>query len=102
VSPIFPVHVVVPKRLCERQHVGQRRRLGGARTRFRIIAIEQPPCSLPDTELERVAILPADRDLQHEMKVVEADGDGYFDATDDGGRHIVDLDPEPCDLGHAA
>src|SRR5262249_35737739 len=40
VSPIFPVHVVVPERFCEREHVGQRRRLGGARTRFRIIAIE--------------------------------------------------------------
>jgi hypothetical protein len=35
------------------------------------------------------------------MKVVEADGDGHFDATDDGGRHIVDFDPEPCDLVHA-
>jgi hypothetical protein len=38
-----------------------------------------------------MAILPADRDLQHEMKVVEADGDGRFDAPDDGQRHIVDL-----------
>src|SRR5262249_39730533 len=74
VSPIFPVHVVVPERFYERQHVGQRRRLGGARTRFRIIAIGQAPGRLTRTELERMAILPADRDLQHEMKVVETDG----------------------------
>src|SRR5215813_1337127 len=59
VSPIFAVHVVVPERLCEREHVSQRRPLGGARTRFRIVAIEQAPGRLSHTELERMAILPA-------------------------------------------
>ena len=48
-----------------------------------------------------MAILPTDRDLKHEMQVVETDGDGHFDAADDGRRHLVDLDPEQRDLGHA-
>src|SRR6266536_4060699 len=48
-----------------------------------------------------MAVLPTDRDLEHEMQVVEPDGDGHLDAADHRWRHLVDLDLEPRDVGHA-
>src|SRR4051794_29501631 len=49
-----------------------------------------------------MAVLPAERDLQHEMKIVEADGDRHFDAADHRRRHFVDLDAQTRDLGHSS
>ena len=51
-------------------------------------------------ELERMAVLPADGDLQHEMQVVEPDRDRHLDAADHRRRHLVDLDPQQRDVGH--
>ena len=68
--------------------------------RLRIVAIEQAPRRLADAELERMAVLPAERDLQHEMKIVETDRDRHFDAADHRRRHLVDLDAQTRDLGH--
>jgi hypothetical protein len=37
------------------------------------------------------------------MQIVEPDIERHLDATDDGGRHLVDLDSQPRDLlRHAA
>src|SRR5262249_28570063 len=55
-----------------------------------------------DTEFEWMAVLPADRDLQHEVQVIEPDHDRYFDATKHRWRHLVDRDLETRDVGHAS
>lgn len=50
-----------------------------------------------------MAVLPADRDLKHEVQIVEPDIERHLDTADDGWRHLVDLDAQPRDLfRHAA
>jgi hypothetical protein len=48
-----------------------------------------------------MAVLPPDSDLQHEVQIIKPDGDRHLDAADHRRRHLVDLDAQARDLGHA-
>ena len=97
VLPVLTQHIVVFERAAMRQNIGERRLFGGQRGGFNV-AIAQAPNPVADAEFERMAVLPADGDLQHEMQIVEADVDRHLDAARDARRHVVDFDGKPRDL----
>jgi hypothetical protein len=66
VLPVLAEHVAVPERAAERMDVRERRALRRKRIGLGV-AIDQAPRLVADAELERMAVLPPDRDLQHEV-----------------------------------
>src|SRR6202044_3939505 len=99
VLPILAEHIVVLESVACRQNVMQRRLLR-RRPIDAGIAVGLSPEFIADAKFERMAVLPADGDLQHEMQVVETDIGRHLDDAQHTRRHVVDLDTQPCDFAH--
>jgi hypothetical protein len=56
----------------------------------------------PAAELVEVIVLPAHDDLDDDVQVIEVDVDRNLDTPPDERLHLVELDPEAGDVGHAA
>ncbi len=95
--PILAEHVVVFEALAVRQNIGERRLVRRPRTDLGV-AVGQTPDLIADAKLERVAVLPADGDLQDEVQIVEADIGRHVEAAANARRHVVDLDGKPRDF----
>ena len=97
VLPVLAEHIVVRKGVAARQNVREGR-LVGRRQNFLGIAIRLAPGLVADAKLERMAVLPADGDLQHEMQIVEPNVDRNLDDTHDPRHDVIDLDGKTRDL----
>src|SRR5262245_54136533 len=101
VLPVVAEHVIVLERPSELREIGERRHFRRQRVLLRV-AVDQPPGFVAVAELVRMAVLPADRDLQHEVQIVKPDRERHLDLPDHRRVDLVDRDPKAGDVAHSA